>query len=182
MLHPAPGRWPEHERADRLGLGIGLVCLASGHSADARWEAYRETLVSVAGTLARAAEGPLPGGLVDLGRLGVAGDLAVVPWEGPGRARVEAQLLSSRAGPVPLLSGHPDESGPFTEVASLALLVALAVDSEQDRLPLALGVEGALAWFRESDRRAPPRNALAFALSHADVRLRQAGRAGLPGG
>jgi hypothetical protein len=182
MLHPAPGRWPEHERADRIGLGLGLVCLASGHSADARWEAYRETLVSVAGALARATEGPLPGGLVDLGRLGVAGDLAVVPWEGPGRARVEEELLATKVGPVPRLSDHPDEGGPFTEVASLALLVALAVDSEEDRLALALGVEGVLAWFRESDRRAAPRNALAFALNHADVRLRQAGRPGLPGG
>jgi len=182
MLHPAPGRWPEHERADRLGLGVGLVCLASGHSAQQRWEAYRETLVSVAGALARAAQGPLPAGLVDLGRLGVAGDLAVVAWEGPGRARVETQLVLSKAGPVPLLSAHPAESGPFTEVASLALLVALAVDSEGDRLPLALGVEGVLAWFRESDRRAAPRNALAFALDHADVRLRQAGRPGLPEG
>jgi hypothetical protein len=182
MLHPAPGRWPEHEPADRLGLGVGLVALAAGTSADARWLPFRDALAALAHRLAGAASGPLPGDLVDLRPLGGTGGLAVVPWEGPGRARVEVHLLETRGGLVPLLADRPEESGPFAEVAALALLIALAVDREEDRLPLALGAEGVIAWFRESDRRAAPRNALAFALAHADERLKQAGRPGLPSG
>lgn len=180
MLHPAPGRWPAHEAADRLGLGVGLVALAAGSSTEARWLAFRDALFVLAAALAGAAPGPLPGGLVDLRPLGGPGGLVVVPWEGPGRARVEVHLLDSAAGPVPRLADRPEQSGPFAEVASLALLIALAADREEDRLPLALGAEGVIAWFRESDRRAPPRNALAFALAHADGRLREAGRPGLP--
>jgi hypothetical protein len=42
-------------------------------------------------------------------------------------------------------------------------------------------VEGVVAWFRESDRRAPPRNALAFALDHARGRLEGTGRPLPPG-
>ena len=180
LLHPAPGRWPEHEPADRLGLGVGLAALAAGTSSEARWPPFRDALAVLAGRLASAGPGPLPGDLVDLRPLGGSGGLAVVPWEGPGRARVEVQLLGSQAGPVPRLADRPGESGPFAEVAALALLIALSVDREEDRLPLALGAEGVLAWFRESDRRAAPRNALAFALAHADERLKQAGRPGLP--
>ncbi|MGE0026388.1 MAG: hypothetical protein AB7O78_11460 [Thermoleophilia bacterium] len=180
MLHPAPGRWPAHEASDRLGLGVGLAALAAGSSSDARWLPFRDALAALAGRLAAAPAGPLPGDLVDLRLLGGPGGLAVVPWEGPGRARVEVHLLESRGGPVPRFADRPAESGPFAEVASLALLIALAVDREEDRLPLALGAEGVISWFRESDRRAAPRNALAFALAHADERLRQAGRPGLP--
>ena len=63
------------------------------------------------------------------------------------------------------------------EIAALALLVALAADAgPDDRLALALGIEGLLSWFRESDRGFPSRNALAFALAHADGRLRESGR------
>jgi hypothetical protein len=182
MLHPAPGRWPAHEPADRLGLGVGLAALAAGTSSDARWLPFRDALAVLAARLATAEPGPLEGDLVDLRPLGAPGGLAVVPWEGPGRARVEVQLLESHAGPVPRLADRPQESGPFAEVAALALMIALAVDREEDRLPLALGAEGVIAWFRESDRRAAPRNALAFALAHADERLKQAGRPGLPTG
>lgn len=182
MLHPAPGRWPAHEPADRLALGVGLIALAAAAGSDARWLAFRGVLADAASRLAAAPPGPLPGDLADVRPLGGPGPLAVVPWEGPGRARVEVRLLASRAGPVPVLADRPAAAGPFAEVAALALLIALAADREEHRLPLALGAEGVIAWFRESDRRAAPRNALAFALAHADGRLRQAGRPGLPVG
>ncbi len=69
---------------------------------------------------------------------------------------------------VPRLGAHPGEAGPFREIASLALILAEAEHADRDqRLRLALGMEGILFWFRDSDRRAPPRNALAFALAHA---------------
>jgi hypothetical protein len=181
-LDPAPGRWPEHEPADRLGLGIGLAALVAGTSPHARWPAFREALVALARRLATAPSGPLPADLADLRGLGAPGDLRVVPWEGEGRARVQVRLHESVGGPVPVMGERPKEGGPFAEIAALALLIALSVDREADRLPLALGVEGLVTWFRDSDRRAAPRHALAFALAHADERLKQAGRPGVPPG
>lgn len=180
LLHPAPGRWPASESADRLALGIGLTAIAAGGSSTGRWEAFRAALVGLASRIA-SAEGALPGDLVSLEGLGVPGTLAVVPWEGPGRARVEVELLETRAGLVPRVSDRPEESGPHAEIAALALLVALAADDDPDRLTLALGIEGVVAWFRESDRRAAPRNALSFALAHAHDRLAAAGRSLPPG-
>jgi hypothetical protein len=182
LLQPAPGRWPAHERADRLALGVGLAALAAGSAPEARWPPFRDALAALAGRLGAAPPGALPGDLVDLRPQGGPGGLRVVPWEGPGRARVEVRLAHGRGGPVPRLADRPTRAGPFAEVAALALLIALAADRERDRLPLALGVEGVIAWFRESDRRAPPRDALAFALAHADDRLREAGRPGLGAG
>ena len=180
LLHPAPGRWPDHETADRFALGLGLVALAAFGTAEPRWEAFRGTLAQFATRIAAEA-GALPGDLVALDRLGVPGPLAVVAWEGPGRARVDAHLLSTRGGLVPRLADHPDEAGPLKEIAALALLVALAADADPDRLTLALGIEGILAWFRESDRLSAPRNVLGFALAHARSRLAESGRS-LPGG
>lgn len=177
LLHPATGRWPEHESADRLALGLGLVALAAYGVAEPRWEAFRAILANSAARIAAAGDGPLPGDLAPLERFGQAGGaLAVVPWEGPGRARVEVHLLSSRGGLVPKLADHPDEAGPFKEIAALALLIALAVDGDPDRLALALGVEGVLAWYRDSDRLSEPRNVMNFAIAHARERLATSGR------
>ena len=176
LLHPTPGRWPEHETADRMALGLGLVTLAAFGSAEPRWEAFRAVLVQLATQIAASQTGPLRGDLVPLERLGLPGALAVVAWEGPGRARVEAHLLSTRGGLVPRLADHPQEAGPLKEIAALALLVALAADADPDRLALALGIEGILAWYRESDRLSPPRKVLVFAMAHARDRLAASGR------
>ena len=175
LLHPSAGRWPEHETADRLALGLGLIALAAQGSPDARWEAFRSTLTSLATRIATA-EGPLPGDLAPLERFGVPGALAVVAWEGPGLARLETHLLATRGGPVPVLAEQPREAGPHKEVASLAILIALAADADPDRLTLALGIEGVLAWYRESDRLSAPRNALGYALAHVRERLTGSGR------
>ncbi len=176
LLHSAPGRWPEHETADRTALGLGLVTLAAHGSAEPRWEAFRAILVQLATRIAASPAGPLRGDLVPLERLGLPGELAVVAWEGPGRARVEAHLLSTRGGLVPRLADHPQEAGPLKEIAALALVVALAADADPDRLALALGIEGILAWYRESDRLSPPRKVLVFAMAHARARLAESGR------
>ena len=104
------------------------------------------------------------------------GPLAVVAWEGEGRARVEEHLLETRGGLVPRLEDEPQEAGPLKEIASLALLIALAADADPDRMALALGIEGVLAWYRESDRLSPPRSVLAFAIAHSRDRLAEAGR------
>jgi hypothetical protein len=181
LLHPAPGRWPEHEAADRLAMGVGLAALAAHTSSDGRWPPFRDALARASQGIAAAGDEPLPGDLVPLEGLGVAGSLAVVPWEGAGVMSVSAEVLGARGGLVPKLTDAPG-SGPAKEIAALTLLIALAVDGDAgERLALALGVEGVLAWFRESDRRAPARNALAFALAHAGDRLAGSGRSLPPG-
>jgi hypothetical protein len=181
LLHPADGRWPESERADRLAVGLGTAALASRAAPPPRWEAYRAALVTLAARVARSPAGPLRGDLVDLTALGQSGLLQVVPWEGEGRLGVETEIVTSSSGLVPRIVDRPDEAGPALEIASLALLIALAADADEDRLALALGVEGLMAWHRESDRQAPPRAALTFALAHAEDRLREAGRTLPPG-
>ena len=176
LLHPAPGRWPAHETGDRTALGLGMIPLAAHGLPEKRWDAFRGALAHLARGVAEAGGGPLPGDLAPLERLGVPGVLAVVPWEGPGRVRVEEHLLETRGGLVPRLEDQPQEAGPLKEIACLALLIALAADADPDRLTLALGIEGALAWYRESDRLSPPRSVLAFALAHARDRLEESGR------
>lgn len=175
-LHPADRRWPAHEAADRLEVGVGAAAATIRRAPAARWPPYQGILVSLAARLAAADPGPLPGGIVVLDRLGPTGELAVVPWEGEGRQTVEFDLVGSPGGTVPGIPVRPDEAGPAVEVASLALLVALAADDDAARLPLALGLEGLVAWHRESDRAAPARDALRFAMAHADERLTEAGR------
>jgi hypothetical protein len=172
--HPASGRWPGDEADDRLTIAAGLAAIAGHKSPDTRWPAFRTALVELAKGINQAAEGPLPGDLLSLDELGASGELVIVDWQGEGRARVEVELVKARAAVVPVLSASPDEAGPFREVAALALILADAEDADaHQRLRLALAVEGIIFWFRDSDRRAPPRNALAFALNHVDVRLKE---------
>ena len=178
LLHPGDGRWPEHEARDRLMVGVGLAALAAFRMTELRWMPYRDALATLATRLARTEPGPLPGDLAPLDGLGQSGLLSLVPWEGPGRENVEAEIVPTHAGPVPRMSKEPESAGPVKEIAAVALLVALAADAgPDDRLALALGIEGLLSWFRESDRGFPSRNALAFALAHMDGRLRESGRA-----
>ena len=73
MLHPAAGRWPGHERADRLALGIGAAALGAYQSSEDRWTAYREALTRASTGIVEAGAEPLPGGLVALDGLGVPG-------------------------------------------------------------------------------------------------------------
>jgi hypothetical protein len=177
LLHPPAGRWPEHEAADRLAVGVAMCALAAQGTPEPRWLALREILVDLASRLAAAGSGPLPGDLAPLDRLGVPGPLAVEGWEGPGRARLCADVLDTRGGLVPRLSEEEGASGPARQIAALALIVALAADADADgRLALALAVEGLISWYRESDRLTAPRHALVFALAHAAGRLRESGR------
>jgi hypothetical protein len=176
LLEPADGRWPEHEREDRLRLALGLSALAAQRIARRWWEPFRESLVSLAETVA-VTEGPLPAGLVDLAPLGGRGPLAVVPWDGPGRPEVVAELARSAVGPVPVLNGGGGRIAPTVAIGALALVVAVAVDADADgRLALGLALEGVVGWYRESHRLTAPRNAVAYAVAHAAARLEEAGR------
>lgn len=182
LLHPGSGRWPEHADADRIALGVGMAALGANNAPDARWIAYRDALTRLATGVAAAGDDPLPGDLVPLDGLGGSGVLNVVPWDGPGRERVVADVLATRGGLVPRITEAPRTGGAAREVAALALVVALAADTASDlRLALALGTEGVVTWFRDSDRRGAAKDALAFALAHARGRLGEAGRALPPG-
>ncbi len=173
-LHPAAGRTPGQQADDRLSLAISMAALASNKAPDNRWPPLREAMVDLAKGINQSPPGPLPEDLVSLDQLGAHGDLLVVDWQGEGRARVEVQLVKARAAIVPHLASTPDEAGPFREIAALALALAMAEDADtHERTRIALGLEGIVFWFRDSDRRAPPRNALAFALNHVEVRLEQ---------
>ena len=172
--HPAAGRGPKEQADDRLALVISLAALAANKAPDNRWPPLREAMVDLAKGINQAPPGPLPEDLVPLDQLGARGDLLVVDWQGEGRARVEVQVVKARAAIVPHLAATPDEAGPFREIAALALALAMAEEADaHERTRIALGLEGVVFWFRDSDRRAPPRNALAFALNHVEVRLEE---------
>ncbi len=176
-LHPADGRWPAHEEGDRFDIAVGAAAAAAKRTPAPRWEALRDALTKLAAGIATA-RGPLPDDVVAIDGFGPAGDLVVVPWDGPGRLRVEFDLLGSSVGPVPRVTDRPGEAGPAVEVAALAVLLHVAEIDEPGRLRIALGLEGLISWYRDSDRAAPPRDALRYATAHADGRLREAAAGG----
>jgi len=72
---------------------------------------------------------------------------------------------------------EPKTSGPTREIAALGALVAIANDASSDeRLTLALGIEGLLAWYRQSEGWSSAKDVLTFAVAHTDERLRELGR------
>jgi hypothetical protein len=176
LVEPASGRWPEHGAADRMALAAGVAALAASGCSDVEWNAARSALGRLAAGVARCLEGPLPGGLASLEGLG-GGWLAVEPWSEPPRPPlVTAEIVRTMGGLVPVLRGSPAAGGPVV-VATLALVTALAADGDADeRLRLALVLEGVLGWYTDTHRMEAPRHALAYAVAHAGDRLREAGR------
>lgn len=171
-LLPVKGRWPEHERADRLALGLGLVCLAPPRTPGGWWDSYRTSLRTLAIAISEAGDEPLPGDLLPLETFGRRDALEVVPWRGSTPGAVEADVVSTRAGLVPRLRSRHKDPGPGIAVAAMALVIALAADGDhQARLGLALSIEGTLACYRESERHTPPRQVFGYALEHARNRL-----------
>lgn len=167
----------------RVLMGVGLVAVAFHRAVGRGRDALGECLVELAVGIAGASDGELPFALVHLGPLGVREYLQVVPWDGDGRGRVDAEVVAAAGGTrVPRVTAAPEYAGPSVEIAALALVASLAEPPDGDvRLALALGVEGVLAWYREADERTPPRDALASALVHAADRMAEAGRV-LPAG
>jgi hypothetical protein len=161
---------------------VGLLANVAQRSTDTGWAALAAALNQVARGLAAAGDGPLPGDLVPLEHLGSRGLLAVVPWEGPGRPRIRAELTPAAVAPTVVLKDPPPRGGRTLPVAALALIVALGADSGADgRIALALALEGLLGWYQESHRLTAIRQASAFALVHAAERLAEAGRPVPPG-
>lgn len=178
LLAAADGRWPRFEPADRFAIGVGFAALAANKTTTPRWEALRELLREVATGMVAAGAGELPGDLIPLAPFELpGGNLRVVPWEDRPDTRCEAEIVQAPGGIVPRLVHEPKTAAPTVELSALATLVALAADATpDDRLLLAFGVEGMLAWYRESQRNTPPRQALAFAEAHATDRLTEIGR------
>ncbi|MDX6647135.1 MAG: hypothetical protein QOK40_2862 [Miltoncostaeaceae bacterium] len=182
LLEPMAGRWPEHEPGDRLALAAGVLAHSAQRSTDAGWATLAAALGAVARGLVAAAGGPLPGDLVPMEALGGRGLLAVVPWEGPGRPRIRAELVSAAVEATVVLRDPPPKGGRTLPVAALALMVALGADADADaRLALALAIEGLLGWYQQSHRLTGTRQASAYALVHAAERLSEAGRPVPPG-
>ena len=177
LLRPAGDRWPDNEAVDRLALSSGLTALAAARLDDDAFPHFRDAVAGLARSVVEAGEAPLPAGLVILDPLGARGALEVVEWDGRGRATVTVEIAQTAGGLVPTLR-DPPSSEAAVAICALALALALAVDAgAEDRLALALTLEGVVAWYRASHRLTPPRHALVYALAHARDRLREAGRA-----
>lgn len=168
---PAPGRWPERERVDRLVMPAGIAALALARAADAVFDRVHAALRRIATTVAS-----LPTDDPEE-RVGAMTGLRLEPLIMTPERRVVVQLLKSRLGPVPTTgsAGHP--STLLAIAAGAALAVSTAPSPAEVRLAAALTLEGLLGWYREADPYLqPPQQAVAFALRHADARLAEQGR------
>lgn len=183
----APGGDPDAVGpADRLRMAAGLVAAAYQRAPDNRVPGFEECLVELAqGIAADAPDAPdAPGGrIVHLGPLGVRDFLSLDPWGAEPRGVVTAELVAARGnGAVPRVTGSPSFAGPGVEIAALALVQHVGSGSDaDDRLALALAIEGVLAWYREAHRMSQPSDALKFAVAHMADRMAAAGRTPPPG-
>jgi hypothetical protein len=172
-----PGRWPEYESGDRLTMAVGFCALASTKTAASRLEPLKLSLRNLATAIAQTPTGSLPRDVAPLDVFSVPGLLELVEWHGPGQVELEADLAKSATGRTPRMRKEPKTSGPTREIAALGALVAIANDASSDeRLTLALGIEGLLAWYRQSEGWSSAKDVLTFAVAHTDERLRELGR------
>lgn len=172
-----PGRWPEYQSGDRLTMAVGFCALASTKTAASRLEPLKLSLRNLATAIAQTPTGSLPRDVAPLDVFSVPGLLELVEWHGPGQVELEADLAKSATGRTPRMRKEPKTSGPTREIAALGALVAIANDASSDeRLTLALGIEGLLAWYRQSEGWSSAKDVLTFAVAHTDERLRELGR------
>ena len=114
-------------------VGVGLAALAAFTMTELRWMPFRDALATLATRRgARRAAGRCRATSRRSTAWARRACSAVVPWEGPGRENVEAEIVPTHAGPVPRMSKEPESAGPVKEIAALALLVALAADAGPD--------------------------------------------------
>jgi len=169
-LAPAEERWPEHEMSDRLTLGAGIVASALCRVAEPLLPGFREGIKRMAADITQDRSGAEPDEYrEERPRL--------VDWDDPGRPRMTLDLARSSIGPVPRL-GHRAWSSSELSLASFALLESVSQGTDPDeRLSLALTLEGLLGWYHHSDPNfQPPQQAVAYALRYAGIRFAEAGR------
>ena len=182
-LLPVAGRDAGDAAGDPILMGMGMAAVIGHEMPEVRRAGMWECLVEAASGIAALPDGEEPVRIVHLGPLGVREYLEVVPWGGPGRGRVAADVVAGRAGArLPRITARPAFAGPSAEIATLAVVCHVAAAAGPDeRLGLALGLEGVIAWYREAHSMSPPHDALRFALVHAADRMQGAGRAFTPG-
>lgn len=166
----APGRWPEHEKADRLVLCVGLAAVTLERAEAGADEITAGYLRVTAETLARGAAAQ--SATNELARRLAAARNAGCP------PPVHLELRRSVLGAVPRLKGP--RCGPGTLLqATLAIISATSEGARDDeRLAMALMLEGVLAWQRRAGVRST-QQAVAYAAHHAATRLEEGGR-GIP--
>ena len=167
------GRPPE---ADRLDLSLGLLAWGVHRTNEGEVRAVADRIRELASAVAASDDGRVPEGTVRVATR-TQGVVAVQlgTWSGDrGLTRVKAEIAHSSVGPVPLIKGSASPG-----MLVLAGLCAVMDESERSdaagRLALALALEGLIAWYGESHRMTPARDAVRSARSHAVDRLRSAG-------
>lgn len=168
---PAAGRWPEHETADRMVLCAGLAALTLEHVEAAGDETVANYIRTAANLLARGA--PARGAMSELVRRPAGARNAAAPRP------VRLELRRSVLGAVPRLKGS--RHGPGTLLHAALAIVSTTFDDARDdeRLAMALVLEGVLAWQDKAGIRSA-QQAVAYATHHAAARLHESGRS-IPG-
>jgi hypothetical protein len=162
-----PGRWPEHEMADRLSLVVAIPAIAMNAIEDSGAEWLRERLRRIAVILSSPdSEGP---GVPEP-------EVIVVTSDGPGDLRITLRLLRSATGPSPSLGGHGVGVQSLALAAEAVALVGFDAAPADVRLAAALSLEGILAWFHDGTGHRPEAQAMAYALAYAVARFEGAGR------
>lgn len=161
-----PGRWPEHEAADRLLLAVALPVIAMNavETSGVNWLQGR--LRHVALMLSASSDATSEP------------EVVVVPSAGPGDLRVKLRLTRSPVGPSPSLVDRSAGIQSLALAMEALALVGLEGAPADERLAAALAVEGVLAWFHDaSPGHRPLAQAMGYALAYAAARLEGAGRA-----
>lgn len=162
-----PGRWPEHELADRLALVVALPAIAMNAIETSAVEWMREQLRRIARILS-APENDAPGAPEP--------EVVVVSSDKPGDLRITLRLLRSATGPSPSLGGADVGVQSLVLAAEAVALVGFDGAPPDVRLAAALSLEGVLAWFHDGTGHRPEAQAMAYALAYAVARLEGAGR------
>lgn len=160
-----PGRWPQHEAADRLLLVAALPVIAMNVVEASGLSWLQQRLRQIAMMLSAPSD------------VSYEPEVVVVTDAGPGDLRVGLRLTKSPVGPSPSLV----DRGVGIQSLALAMEAVALVGFEgapaDERLAAALAIEGVLAWFHSaSPGHRPPAQAMGYALAYASARFEGVGR------
>jgi len=185
---PGPGLagvrwWPgggsgRPQQADRLDLVLGLLAWGIHRTHEAGVRPAADRIRELATAVAQSPDGRVPDGAVRVAtRTQGMVPVQICAWSGDrGLTRVKAEISRSSVGPVPLIKGSP-AAGTLVLAGLCAAMDQSEAGDADDRLALALALEGLIVWYAEAHRMTPARDAVHAARSHAAERLQAAGRA-----